>query len=173
LNQVDHANDVGFDLAGSTPDDLMAAAQSGVVDGPTVLGELARRVPGTAGDADTRGLLTSSISALKAMIDTGIVTKSAQETSGNMVRLWAMAVKRALVLGGPLLSTSDSKLDELDFSDTDLSFVTKGKLLIRRANTEGLFDTSIFIWSNLAHSFGIMPFEISSHFVEAAHIRSL
>ena len=66
--------------------------------------------------------------------------------------------------------TSDSKLDELDFSDTDLSFVTKGKLSIRRANTEGLFDTSIFIWSNLVHSFGIMPFEISSHFVfEAAH----
>ena len=69
LNQLDHSTDSSFDLAGASVDDLMAASQTGVIDGATCMAEMAKRIPGTAGDADARGILTASITAMKAMMD--------------------------------------------------------------------------------------------------------
>ena len=83
LNTVDHTPDNAFDLANSDANELMVAAQSGVVDAGTILGELAKRVPGAA-DADARGTLVNTITALKALIDTGVIQKSRAESNGNV-----------------------------------------------------------------------------------------
>ena len=90
----DHTNDAGFDIVNATVTEMMGAAQSGVIDGATAVGELGRRVP-TADNADDRGMLRDSIVALKAMIDTGCVFKSRQISNGKLLKAWALAVKRA------------------------------------------------------------------------------
>ena len=104
LNQLDHSTDSSFDLAGASVDDLMAASQTGVIDGATCMAEMAKRIPGTAGDADARGILTASITAMKAMMDSGVVVKAGEETNGNLVRLYALAVKRVIAMGKPLVA---------------------------------------------------------------------
>ena len=81
LNTADHTPDDGFDVQNSTVDDLVVAAQSGTVDAGTILGELARCIPGAA-DADGRGVLTSSITAIKALIDTGVIQKCERSPMG-------------------------------------------------------------------------------------------
>ena len=170
LNQIDHSTDSGFDLDGSSIDELMSAAQNGVIDGASCVAELARRIPGTGGDADARGILTACITALKAMMDSGVVVKAGDDCNGNLVRLWALAVKRSMAMGGPMVVVNDTSNLEVSLAEADLAAVAKAKLKINRAPTEATFDTAIYVWSTLAHSLGIMPLEISSHFVfEAAH----
>ena len=170
LNKDDHTNDSAYDVANATVDDLMVAAQGGVIDGASAMAEIARRIPGTAGDADLRGILTSSITAIKAMMETGIVIKSGENTNGNLVRLWALSMKRTLALGGPLLTSDGADAMNIDVTVTDASHTSRAKLQIRRATTEAIFDTAVYMWTALAHSLGIMPLEISMHFVfEAVH----
>ena len=170
LNLVDHTNDGAFDLAGADPGELMDAAQGGIIDGANAVAEFGRRIPKTAGDADLRGILVSSITAVKAMMDAGVVIRAGEDTNGNLLRLWALSCKRTLVLGGPLMSVNDTTTLNIDFSGSDVSSNSRAKLEIRRATTESVFDSAVYIWTALAHTLGIMPLEISVHFVfEAVH----
>ena len=162
LNMEDHTHDAGFDLNGSSVEDLMDAAQSGVADGATVIAELARRIP-TAANADERGVLTASITGLKVMVETGIVTKSAQLNNGNLLKLWGLSVKRATAIGGPITSAAGPDVTDMESMSADLSSTSKSILQIRRAPEEFIFDSALYIWSTLSHSLGIMTFEISSH----------
>ena len=166
LNQVDHTADLNFDLPNATVEALMDAAQSGVIDGGTALGELGRRVPRSAGDADLRGLLVASISALKAMLEAGIVYKNRQETNGNLVRIWALAVKRTLKIKGPMTHVAGSiNPEDVVTAGLDTGTYSGPKLQIVRVQAESEFDMAVYMWSNLAHSLGVMSFEISSHMV--------
>ena len=164
LNKEDHTHDNGFDVRGSALEDLMEAAQGGVVDGATAIAELSRRVPGTA-DANERGTIRDTITALKVMVDTGIVSKTTQMNNGNLLKLYGLSVKRAANIGGPILSAGELDLNDMEALTSDLSSSSKAILQIRRAKTEQLFDTSVYMWSALAHSLGVMSLEISSHFI--------
>ena len=173
LNQDDHTNDVGFDVQGSDVDKLMGAVQSGILDGSTAMAELARRIPTTAGDADARGILTSSVTALKAMIDAGIVLKTRSESNGNLLRLWVLSVKRVLKMKGPLDTVAahggDSMVVGAGASQTSGSNATK--IRIHRLYDEAEFDMAIYMFSTLAHMLGIMTLEISVHFMfEAVYV---
>ena len=132
LNKEDHSADAAFDLEGSAVDDVMAAAQAGVIDGASAIAEFARRIPGAA-NADERGILTASITGMKAMIDTGSVFKSTELHKGNLLKLWGLAVKRASALGGPLETTVNVDESDLDALATELSGSAKSLLQIRRA----------------------------------------
>ena len=164
LNQEDHTNDAGFDIVNATVTEMMGAAQSGVIDGATAVGELGRRVP-NADNADDRGMLRDSIVALKAMIDTGSVFKSRQISNGNLLKAWALAVKRATSIGAPLLSTAELSSLELADGTAEVLGASKAILQIKRAQTERIFDAALYIWSTLVHTLGIMQLEISSHFI--------
>ena len=168
LNKDDHTNDAAFDVAGSNAEDLMNAVQSGVLDGATVMSELARRIPGAA-DAEARSVLTSSVTALKALIDTGIVLRTRQESNGNLLRLWILAAKRTISLSGPLLSVEEHNggpmVAVVGAGNASSSFTSRTKLQIRRIQSEHEFDMAVYMWSVLAHSLGLMTFEISVHFI--------
>ena len=173
LNRDDHTNDVAFDVNGSTAEELMNGVQSGVVDGGTVMSELARRIPG-AGDADARSILTSSVTALRALIDTGIVMRTRQESNGNLLRLWILAGKRTISLSGPLVSVDEhngGSMVTVVAAGGSSSAAARTKLQIRRIQKENQFDMTVYMWSVLAHTLGIMTFEISVHFMfEVVHI---
>ena len=164
LNQQDHQNDVGFDIGGATVQDLMDATLSGIVDGGTAMAEMVKRTP-RAADADARSNLTASITGLKAMMDAGLVFKNSQAASGNLLKLYGLAVKRASAIGGPISKALEADSSDLESISSDMSSTTKALLQIRRAQDEQLFDSAIYIWTTLAHSLGIMPLEISSHFI--------
>ena len=165
LNTVDHTPDNAFDLAGSDVEALMIAAQSGVVDAGTILGELAMRIPGAA-DADARGALVSSVTALKALIDTGVIQKSRAESNGNFLRLWGLSVKKVKQIDGPLTVLEPSGDDSSLMSVGETSTTTnKSKILLPRLGSEMLFIMAVYQWTVLAHLYGVMPTEISSHFV--------
>ena len=164
LNQVDHQNDAGFDVPGATVEELMDATQAGIVDGATAIADLARRIPGAA-TADDRGILTASITALKALMDTGIVLKSSQASNGNLLKLWGLAVKRASTVGGPISKALEPDVADIEAISSDMTRTSKSILQIRRADNEQVFDTAVYMWSTLAHALGIMPLEISSHFI--------
>lgn len=142
----------------------MDATQAGVVDGATAMADLARRIPGAA-SADDRGILTSSITALKALMDAGVVLKASQGTTGNLLKLWGLSVKRATAVSGPITKAVEPDITDIESISSDLSSTSKSILLIRRAPSEQVFDAAVYMWSTLAHSLGIMPLEISSHFV--------
>ena len=164
LNTADHTPDDGFDVQNSTVDDLVVAAQSGTVDAGTILGELARRIPGAA-DADGRGVLTSSITAIKALIDTGVIQKSRAESNGNYLRLWGLSVKKVKLIDGPLTvidAVGDAELTAMGAGSG--ATTNKSKILLPRVATDTLFKMAVYQWSVLAHVYGIMQFEISSHF---------
>lgn len=166
LNTVDHSPDNAFDLAGSNPTDLLAAAQSGVVDAGTIMGELARRIPGAA-DADARGVLTSSITALKALIDAGVIQKSRAESNGNYLRMWALSVKKVKHIDGPLtVLEPDDKLEaSLSLGGEAGTTTNRSKILLPRLGSELLFMMAVYQWTVLCHMYGVMPTDISSHFI--------
>ena len=166
LNTVDHTPDNSFDLANATIVNLMAAAQSGVVDAGTVMGELATRIP-TADDADARNTLTQSVTALKALIDTGVIQKSRAESNGNYLRLWGLSVKRVKQIDGPLtVLEPDSKIESSIVSVGEGSATTnRSKVLLPRLGSEMLFIMAVYQWTVLAHMYGVMTTEVSSHFI--------
>ena len=130
------------------------------------MAELARRIP-IAPDADARNVLTSSVTALKAMIDTGVVLKTRGESNGNLLRLWVLSVKRVVALKGPL-STVDvgtGTTDQTVVGMASSGTTNRTKIQIRRAQTEPDFDMAIYMFSTLAHMLGIMTLEISVHFM--------
>jgi len=124
LNKVDHQNDAGFDVPGATVEELMDATQAGIVDGATAIADLARRIPGAA-TADDRGILTASITALKALMDTGIVLKSSQASNGNLLKLWGLAVKRASTVGGPISKALEPDVADIEAISSDMTRTSK------------------------------------------------
>ena len=171
LNTVDHTNDPSFDVAGASVQEIMVATKSGIIDGHTALGEYATRATVAAGaDAQT---LTTSITALRALLDAGVVQKTTAERGGNFLRIWVMATKRVQVLSRPI-QTIDGLNSEIVITagGTGASAnVTRGKMSVQRMTTESDFDMAVYSWSVIAHMYGVMSFDISSHFIyEAVHV---
>mgnify|MGYP007008211010 CR=1 FL=1 len=53
--------------------------------------------------------------------------------------------------------------DDVAAAGIDAGANARSKMQIVRVHGEADFDMAVYIWSNLTHSLGVMPFESSSH----------
>ena len=167
INRVDHTNDQTFDIGNATPVALMDAVQSGIVDGASVLSELSLRIPRANGDEDMQRTLSSSITAVRALLDVGVVSKNRTEANGNLLRVWAISSNKLIGMDGPLLSVDahNGISETVVVPGGSSSAHGRSKLSIRRLKSESEFDVCLFMWSTIAHMMGVMPFDISCHLV--------
>lgn len=162
LNVVDHSVDTGFDLVAATIQEVFDAAKSGVVAAGDAMAELGGRIPGA--DAATQSTLGHIISALENLVKVGHIIKNPSQVCGNLLRLWSCTTKKMKRLSGPIVVVEGNSLT-LDGHDGDPDKGRTAKFSVDRMSTEHLFDACIYQWSLLAHTLGIMAFEVSSSFV--------
>ncbi len=162
LNQVDHTTAAAFDFSAATVNDIIEATKAHQIDPGSAIAEFATRTGNTTDEGELRQI-TASISAIKALVDVGQIAKVASEASGNFLRLWILCVNRVLFLTGPMMAEASTILSLEDL--TGISMQRRSRMTIKRLTTETLFDTAVYQWSLLAHGYGIMPVDISSHFV--------
>ena len=167
LNSVDHDTDHSFDFSGASVAELIQAAKSGVVDAGTVMGELSGRIP-DAGDAEARGVITSSLTAISEMLKARVIITHTCDIKGNHLRLWSLNVKKVKAISGPKVTVDGSTMTFSDLGASGGGESRPTKVSIERLTTEQFFDTALYQWSLTAHSLGIMAFEISSVFVYEA-----
>ena len=101
---------------------------------------------------------------LVELVKVGFITKTTVQISGNYLRLWACTTKKMKRLSGPILVVEGNSLT-LDSGDSDPERTKNAKFSVDRMTTEHLFDACVYQWSLLAHTLGIMTFEISASFV--------
>ena len=161
LNTVDHTTDVGFDFEGATVQELLDGAKAGIINAGDAMAELAGRIPSAA--ATDQATIGHTISALENLVKVGRIVKNPSQISGNHLRVWAITTKKMKRLSGPILVVEGNSFSfEGDDSDGDRK---SAKFSVDRMSSESLFDACIYQWSLLAHTLGIMPFEISAAFV--------
>lgn len=162
LNCVDHTSDIGFDFDGGTVQELLNAAKTGVVAAGEAMAELAGRIPSASAEDQTT--LKNTISALESLVKVGQLSKNPAQLAGNMLRLWSCATKKMKKLSGPIIVVDGDSL-HLDADGADGDRPRSAKFSVERMSSESLFDSSVYQWSLLAHTLGIMSFEISAAFV--------
>ena len=160
LNVVDHSVDIEFDFTGATVAQLFEAAKSGVVNPGDVMAELGGRIP--TADAAVQSTLGHTISAIENLVKVGHIVKNSATISGNMLRLWACTTKKMKKLTGPIVVVEANTLTLTD--DTDMT-QHKSRLSVDRLTSEPLFDAAVYQWALIAHSVGLLPMEISAHFI--------
>ena len=162
LNCVDHTSDIGFDFENSNVQELLDAAKSGVVAAGEAMAELAGRIP--AATSDDQSTLKNTISALESLVKVGQISKNPASMTGNMLRLWSCATKKMKKLSGPIIVVDGDSL-HLDPEGADSDRIKTAKFSVERMSSESLFDSCVYQWSLLAHTLGVMTFEISAAFV--------
>ena len=96
--------------------------------------------------------------------------RQSNDIKGNCLRLWSICVKRVNSLGGPIVTVDGSSMSFADL-DEGKEPNAKSKFSISRLASENQFDTAVYQWSLMAHTLGIMTFEISSLFIyDVAHV---
>ena len=167
INTIDHTMDVGFDFGGSTVQELYDAVKDGTVAAGDAIGELGGRIPSLGGD-DQR-TVGHTLSAIEKLVSVGAILKNPAQVSGNMLRIWACTTRKMKRLMGPILVVEGSTISQ---ESEDPSTGSKsGKFAVERMTTEAHFDACIYQWSLLAHTLGVMAFEITASFVfETVHV---
>lgn len=162
LNAEDHTADIGFEFSTATIQDLFDAAKTGIINAGDAMAELGGRIP-SAG-ADEQRTLGHTISALENLVKVGHIVKNPAQMAGNLLRLWSCTTKKMKRLSGPIVVVEGASL-RIDGEDADFDRPKAAKFSVDRMSTEQLFDACVYQWSLLAHSLGIMAFEISATFV--------
>lgn len=162
LNAVDHTADVGFDFGAASIQVLFDSAKNGTINAGDAMAELGGRIPSaTAADQST---ISHTISALENLVKVGHIVKNPTQISGNLLRLWSCTTKKMKRLSGPIVVVDGNSL-RLDGEDADSDKPMAAKFSVERMSTERLFDACVYQWSLLAHTLGIMAFEVSASFV--------
>jgi hypothetical protein len=165
LNVADHSVDQEFDYDTSTVQQIFDAVRGGIINPGEAMAELGGRIP--AAVAADQATLGYTIGAIENLVKVGQVSKNSLELSGNLLRLWACITKKIKKLTGPVMVV-DANLISLAAEGQGEN---KSKFSVDRLTTETLFDAAVYQWSLMAHSMGVMTFEISSHFVfEVVHL---